>query len=258
MNNIRNIIRAGSPTIGVFQVISSGLLSEGLAKTGFDWIVPDLQHGGITWDALAGILQGIELGGGQALVRVGWNDPMQIMRALDLGAAGVIVPMISTAADAKAAADAARYPPLGNRSLGPTRGMYDPAGLPRWIEDSNHDVLCFVMIETAAAMDNLDSIAAAPGVDGLFVGLADLTLSLKLPISDVGRPEVQGAVDRVVAACERNRIIPGTVAFSEGQAEDLMTRGMRLIAFGSDMGLLAAGAAQRVELAGRWKKRFSR
>lgn len=109
MTAIQAAIDGGRPTFGIVGWTLNGLSAEMLGRAGFDWIMVDIQHGGVTWDGLLPVIQGLHLGGTPAIVRVAWNDPAQIMRALDLGAIGVVVPMISTNDDARAAARAARY-----------------------------------------------------------------------------------------------------------------------------------------------------
>jgi 4-hydroxy-2-oxoheptanedioate aldolase len=236
-NPIRIAAATGRPTFGPWCSIPSGVTAEVLGKTGFDWVLVDLQHGGTTLDTLLPVLQAVELGGSTAVVRVPWNEPSVVMRVLDLGATAVIVPMVNNADDARIAAQAMRYPPAGNRSYGPVRGGYlSPA-------DADDDVVCLVMIETAEGLANVESIAAVPGIDGLFVGPVDLALALGEGPDFTGmRPSVLAAVDQVVAAARRHGVIPGGVAMSVEHAEDLLRRGMRFLTYGADGQFLRAGA----------------
>ena len=255
INKIREILATGVPTIGLFQTQPSVIISEVLGHAGVDWVCIDLQHGAISWEVLLNIIHGLEIGGTSVLVRVPWNDPAQIMRALDLGASGIIVPMISTVNHARQAAEAMRYPPQGIRSFGPIRQLYLPPGrsFTNSIEDSNKDVLCLVMVETAEGLENLDAIAATPGVDGIFLGPADLSIS-----QGVGfKAQTGEAVDRIVAACEKHKIIAG-MASTRGRAdtEDMLKRGMRLVAIGGDLGYVIEGAKRDVGYAKDWKKEY--
>ncbi|EHJ60691.1 HpcH/HpaI aldolase family protein [Novosphingobium pentaromativorans] len=233
-------------TLGAWVALGNSISVEVVGKAGYDWVILDTQHGGITWDNLAGALQALELGETGGFVRVGWTDARLIMRALDLGAAGVIVPMVSTAEQAKIAAQAVRYPPAGNRSYGPVRNYY--AGGGRDAEDP----LCFVMIETAEGLQNVDAIAATPGVDGLFVGSMDLALALGLGLSTTMEEPVFKAIDEVVAACERHGKIPGCGTLGLPNAKELMGRGVRFLAAGSDVGHLRRGAAADVATFRQW------
>jgi 4-hydroxy-2-oxoheptanedioate aldolase len=245
-NDALDAIRAGEPSFGAWQCIPSGLSAEILARAGFDWILIDLQHGGAGWNDLLSLVQAIELGGALPFVRIGWNDSAQIMRALDSGAAGIVVPMVSTAEDARQAAAATRYPPDGIRSFGPTRNFYDTTRI-------DQRALCFVMIETEEGLANVDMIAATPGIDGLFVGTIDLALSLGRGL-DAGLDSVMlRAIDQVIESCARHGKVPGCVAIAPEAAETLADRGMRFLAIGADIGFLDQGAKREAERAARLK-----
>jgi 4-hydroxy-2-oxoheptanedioate aldolase len=237
MDKVRSAIAAGRPTFGSWVSTGDPMLAEVIGKAGYDWVILDTQHGAIDWHHLLTSFQALDLGGTRALVRVGWSDPMQIMRALDLGALGVIVPMVSNAEQAALAAQATRYPPHGNRSFGAVRNYYGTPGaeLPQ--------PLCLAMIETAEAMDNLDAIAATPGVDGLFVGPVDLALSLGLGPALVMPDPVFAAIDKVVEACARHGIMAGCATLGMPNAKALMERGVRFLTLGSEVGLIRRGAA---------------
>ncbi|MDG2002968.1 MAG: aldolase/citrate lyase family protein [Novosphingobium sp.] len=242
MDTIREAVAAGRATIGTWLAIGEGVAAEAMGRAGFDYVCLDGQHGGIDMRNLADTLRAIELGGTQTMVRVPWCSSDQIMRVLDLGAGGVIVPMVSTAEEAAIAAQATHYPPLGIRSFGPVRSYYSADG-------EKAEPLCFVMIETAEAMENLDAIAATPGLAGLFVGPVDLALSTGLGLSLEMSDQVLEAIDKVVAACAKNDIIPGCAALSPDNARQLVERGMRFVPVGSDVAFLRQGAAEVVALA---------
>lgn len=245
MDKVREAITAGRATFGSWISISDSVSVEMMGKAGFDWVILDTQHGGINWDNLLPAIQALDLGGTRALVRVGWTDPMQIMRALDLGALGVVVPMVSTAEQALIAAQATRYPPQGVRSFGPVRNYYGGTG-------SSQEPLCMVMIETAEAMENLDAIASTPGVDGLFVGPVDLALALGLGPALQMPDRVFEAIDQVIAACRRHGKISGCAGLGAPNAKQLMERGMQFLTLGSDAGFIRRGAAADVELTRQW------
>ena len=239
MNRIRQALAEGRPTFGAWSILPGPLPAELLGGAGFDWVILDAQHGGVVVGDLVPMLQAVQLGGTPAVVRVPWTDPPTIMRVLDFGAAGVLVPMVNTAAEAAAAASATRYPPDGIRSYGQTRSTY------RSTAEANADVVLLVMIETAEALDNLDAIAATPGVDGLFVGPVDLGLSLGLPLDFTGAaPPVVDATDRVVAAAERTGKFAGTITSGPEHAAELVRRGVRFLTLGADVGYLRAGIAR--------------
>jgi len=237
-NRVRREIAAGGPSFGSWCNLPTSLSAETIASAGFAWVAVDLQHGGVTFNHLAGMTQAIELGGAVPVVRVSWNDPAMVMRALDLGATGVIIPMVNDADEARRAAEAMRYPPLGVRSMGMTRRKY--GGSP---DAANAEVLCLPMIETAHGLANVDAIAAVPGVDGLFVGPTDLGLSLGHGLNrERQHPEVGAAMDAAVAAARRNGIFVGTVAASAAHAADLVRRGVQLVSLGAEKGFVQSGA----------------
>jgi 4-hydroxy-2-oxoheptanedioate aldolase len=216
------------------------LSAELMGRAGFDWLVLDGQHGGVNEANMLPLLQAVELGGTPGLVRVKWNEPAQIMRALDLGAAGVIVPMVSSAEEARIAAQAVRYPPLGIRSFGRVRGYYQTA------DPQAAEPLCLVMIETREALANLDAIAKTPGVDGLFIGPVDLAISMGLGPSLNPPPEVLDAVAEVASACTRHGVICGAATSGTEAARSMRERGARFLTLGSDAGFLRRGAAAEV------------
>lgn len=236
---IRQSLAADGAAFGAWISMGDNQSIDTLAQAGYDFLILDIQHGAITWDRL---LTAIQIIGKSAvpLVRVSWRDPAQIMRAVDLGAAGVIVPMVSTAEDARLAVEAIRYPPVGIRSFGPIRNYYAS-------QSGSAEPLCFVMIETAEAMQNLDAIAATPGIDGLFVGPMDLALSLGHGISMKMVPAVLDAISHVVAASKRHNIIAGSASLNMSNAEDLLKLGVRFLSLSSDVLHLRRSAQAEVE-----------
>jgi 4-hydroxy-2-oxoheptanedioate aldolase len=219
---------AGRPAaFGTWLAIENGLAAETMGRTGFDAVVIDTQHGGASEAGLLSLLQALDVTHMPALVRVPWLNAQAIMRVADLGAAGVVVPMVSTAADAERGVSAIRYPPRGIRSFGPVRRWYGPDG-------AAADPLCMVMIETAEALANLDAIAAVPGLDGLLVGPVDLALSLGLPLSLDMPEQVLRAVEAVAGACRAHRLICGSVSFDLDNARLQLERGVTFLTSGSD------------------------
>jgi 4-hydroxy-2-oxoheptanedioate aldolase len=246
LNAIRRAIDEGRPSLGVWASSGSSIAAELAGRAGLDWVLLDTQHGAVTEADLLPCIQAVELGGTPALVRVGANDPRLIMRALDVGAAGVVVPLVSSPEEAAAAVAATRYPPEGHRSFGPVRKSYDPSGTPA-------EPLCLVMIETAAGLESIDAIAATPGLGGVFVGPADLGLDLGLGLdafSDLGG--LRAPIERIVAATRKHGVIAGAAALSAGTVDELLRLGMELLTIGGDTGHLARGfaadAARRREL----------
>lgn len=239
-------LKAGDTVFAAWIAINDPLSVEVMGGAGYDALILDAQHGGVTWDRMGQLLQAADLSKTTSFVRVPWNSPDRIMRALDLGAAGVIVPMVSTARQAQQACEAMHYPPAGIRSFGMVRNYYGPEG-------ATADPLCFVMIETAEAMANLDAIASVPGVHGLFVGPVDLALSLGLgPVLEVHETVLEN-IDKVVAACRRHNKISGSAAIGLPYARALLERGVQFIAQGSDVAFLRRCAAMELEQLHVWR-----
>jgi len=227
MATLREKLAAPTASFGTWLAIDNPIAAETMGRVGFDVVAIDLQHGGASEASLLPLLQALDAAGTPALVRVPWPDQPRIMRVADLGAAGVIVPMINSAVDAELAVSAIRYPPRGIRSFGPVRRWYSPDG-------AVEDALCIVMVETAQALEELDAIAATPGLDGILVGPVDLALAMGFPLSLEMRPEILDAIERVGSACARHGLICASVSFDIANAAQQLARGVTLLTSGSD------------------------
>jgi 4-hydroxy-2-oxoheptanedioate aldolase len=216
-----------------------------MGHVGFDWVILDTQHGGMTEADLLPIIQALNCTGTPTLVRVNWIDPALIMRAADLGADGVVIPMVNSRSDAETAVASIRYPPNGIRSFGPLRNYY--------MDEDREEPLCICMIETVQALDNVEEIARTPGLDGLLVGPADLALSMGLEVSMAMPPQVLDAIEKVASACRKNRLIAASVGFGLENIEEQLRRGVTFITAGADTLFLRQGAAAEVEKLKRLK-----
>ncbi len=228
--------------LGAWLTLEGPASAGAVAAAGFDWVSVDLQHGTATLDTLAPILAALEPTGVTPFVRAPWNDPAVMMRALDLGARGVICPMVDTGAEAGALVRACRYPPIGRRSYGPVRAAF---GVGReQTERANEAVLVFAMIETAEGFANLAEIASTPGLNGLYVGPADLSLALGLgSFADLTAPDLLEALDTVLEAASRSGIVAGVHAPHPERALEMQARGFRFVGVASDADLLRDAAA---------------
>ena len=233
--------RAGGSTVGGWLSIGNAYTAETMASLGFDWLCVDLQHGMISHDDLAAMLPAISTRAATPLVRVPWNEPREIMRALDTGAYGVIVPMINNAAEAARAVAACRYPPAGMRSFGPIRAaLY---GGPGYTAEANGQLACIAMVETEEGLANLEAIAATPGLDAIYIGPADLAFALGLAPGQDDDPKHVQAVASILAACRRHGIAAGIHTGSLGRTRQYLEQGFNLVALGSDGGFMARAAA---------------
>lgn len=232
------------------QVLSTGWITldtpagaESFAARGFDVVVLDQQHGLVQPGNLLALLQAVQGVGTPALVRVPQNAAADITRALDLGADGVIVPLVDDAAAAARAVAAVRYPPDGSRSYGGHR-----AALRHGDADTAAErAAVFAMVETRTGLENLAEIAATPGLTGIFVGPADLGLALGLGTQTDGRqPRYREALDQIIGACRRNGLASGIYSNDPAYGREMAAAGMQLIVIAIDASVLAAGAAERV------------
>ena len=226
--------------------LESPASATAVASAGFDAVVVDLQHGHATLHDLPHLLVAIETTSPVPFVRAAWNHPADLMRALDLGARGVICPMVGTRAEAETFVAACRYPPAGIRSYGPIHAAFGRGH--EQTTAAEDAILLFAMIETADGLAHVDEIAATPGLDGLFVGPADLSLGMGLDtFADLTDPALLTALDTVVTAAGEHGLTPGIHAPSPASAASMASRGFGFVSCAVDEDLLrgAAEAALR-------------
>ncbi|GAA4961876.1 HpcH/HpaI aldolase family protein [Kineococcus glutinatus] len=231
--------------LGGWSDLASPAAAASLARTGLDWVLLDMQHGEHDDRSVRDCLRGTRPGDAPVLVRPPRNDAQDIGRALDAGAAGVVVPMVSSAEQARAAARACRYAPRGNRSWGPhALDAALPAPTP---EQADADVLCAVMVETRAGLADVDAIAATEGVDVVFVGPFDLSLELGTTVDDLLAADGEDdPLPTIARACAAHGVVPGAFAATAARARRFRELGFRFLAAATDSGLLQDGARQRV------------
>ncbi len=237
---------AGEDTLGLWLSIPSIMTAEITARLPVDYVCIDTQHGAIDYQMSVSMLQAIELCGGTPLVRVPWNEPGIIGRTLDAGAHGVIVPMVNTREQAESSVRFARYAPAGSRSWGPVMAGMRHADNRAWA-DSNIAVI--PMIETVEAISNLDEILSVTGVDAIYVGPADLAISLGLPpYGNDSNPIFTDALATIVAACNRHGVVPGIHA-TGAQVPVRRALGFRMVTATSDALAMRAGFASEMAAA---------
>jgi 4-hydroxy-2-oxoheptanedioate aldolase len=247
-----NVLRAkwksGGTAFGAWAAIPSGFAAELLCADGIDYVCIDQQHGLVSYDSMIEMLRAIEGRGTVALTRVPANEAFMIGHALDAGVQGVIVPMVSSSAEARKAVAACRYFPKGNRSFGPVRASFVMNS--RDIAVVGDSVLCFVMVETREGVERIDEIASTPGLDGIYVGPADLALGLGLPPNlDKQEPEHVAAVEKILAACKRHNIVAGIQCGSGKSARKHADKGFQLVTFTKDSSLLPAAVEKELAAA---------
>jgi 4-hydroxy-2-oxoheptanedioate aldolase len=244
-NTVKQKWREGKVAIGGWLSIPSTYSAEIMAHQGFDWLCIDTQHGILDYSSAVPMLQAISTTDTMPFVRVPWNEPSIIMKYLDAGAYGIIIPMVNNRAEAERAVAACRYPPVGMRSYGPNRVTYY-AGRD-YAEHANAEVACVVMIETAEALDKLDEILSVAGVDAAYIGPADLSYALGLPPrGDNDDPKHVAAVARIREACERHGVAPGIHTGGSPFASKCAKEGFKMILLTSDAAGLTRGAASEL------------
>ena len=220
----------------------SSVSAEIFAHAGFDWLCIDTHHGLIDYQTSVTMLQTISPTETVPIVRVPWNEPGIIMKTLDAGAYGVIIPMVNSRGEAQAAASACRYPPRGLRSYGPGRSVLY-AGMD-YYPAADDEVLCIVMIETSEALEDLENILSVPGIDAVYIGPSDLSVSLGLPPAyDHDDPQFMRAIDAVLDACRRHNVAPGVHAGNVTVARKRIEQGFLMVETCDDYGSLARAAA---------------
>ena len=226
-------------------------VAEALAREPFDAITLDMQHGGVDFVGAARAIQSISLAGKPTIVRVNVGDFATASRLADAGAAGVIAPMINSAADARRFAEFMKFPPLGRRSWGP-RAALPLSGFvgPAYLHSANAFTLAIAMIETREALDALDEIVATPGIDGVFVGPSDLSIALSGGGTvDPHGPAVDEALTRIAASVKAHDKFAGLFCFTGAQARAARARGIILTSISTDVLLLRAAARHELEAA---------
>jgi len=237
----KNELRAGAPKLGLFLNSHSPTIAEQLAHSGYDWLLVDTQHGPMGNERLSAMLSGIANGGAKSLVRVeGYHDRGGIQQSLDMGADGVLVPYINTAAEARQAVSCTKYPTTGTRSVYfPQRSM-NKDGLLGYAGNWNKNGIVALQVETADCIKNIDEIAAVPGVDILFLGQNDLCMSMGLyekyefPHMYTS-PELNAATQALINAAKKNNVILGLFLFGTARVGEFLDKGFTFISIGNDL-----------------------
>jgi 4-hydroxy-2-oxoheptanedioate aldolase len=253
MKWIREKVLSGEWTPGTWLNLGSSLTAEIAGKAGFDWLLVDLEHGMGDHHELVTQLQAIDATPAVPVVRIAWNDPVQFKRVLDLGVSGVMAPMVNNADEARRAAAAMRYPPEGIRGVAKMNRATDfGPGFGEYFKKANSHLLTIVQIETKAAIGNLDEIAAVEGVDVLFVGPLDLSVSLGVP-DQFDHALVQDALAKVVAASRKAKKAPGILVATEDQLNKVKALGFTFVAMGSDGGMVVREMRALAAVMGKMK-----
>jgi len=230
---VKSILKAQSHVLNGYITMPGAFSAELFARQGWDAVTLDLQHGLIGYESALAILQAIAAVDVVPMVRLSWLEPGPIMKMLDAGVLGVTCPMVNTADDAERLVRYCKYPPRGERSSGPLRAsLLDGDG---YAAGANDAINVFAMIETEQGVRNAEQILAVEGIDGIYLGLADLALSMgKTPHAGAHDPMVERAVDHILELCAARGRIAGVQARTPEAAWRMVQRGFRFITLSSD------------------------
>ena len=239
---------AGEAALGAFATIPSAFSIELMCVPGLDYVCIDQQHGLIDYTNMLDMMRAAELHDVIPFTRVPANESWMIGKAFDAGIQGVIVPMVNNRTEAQKAVAACRYGVGNTRSYGPLRASMVMNS--RDVSVVGEQVLCFVMVETREGVENVEEIASTPGLDGIYIGPADLALGLGLPPDlDKQEPEHVAAVEKILRACQKNGIVPGIQCGSGKAARAQVERGFRMVTYFKDSAALTVAAEQDLVIA---------
>jgi 4-hydroxy-2-oxoheptanedioate aldolase len=249
-NAFKHALAGGKPQIGLWSSLSSNYSVEVIAGAGFDWILLDMEHSPNDLENLLAQLQAAAPYPTHPVVRVPWNDMVAMKRILDVGAQSLLVPYVSTAEEARAAVAHTRYPPKGVRGVAGTTRATRFGRVKDYARRAHEEICLLVQVETQAALDNIEAICAVEGIDGVFVGPADLHASMGY-VGEIANPKVKPIIDDAIRRIRKAGKAPGILTPSEEDAHRWLDCGALFVAVGADVGILARGAEA---LAAKFKK----
>ena len=240
-NKLRRLWTSGGAAVNGWLAIPNGFSAETMAHQGWDSLTVDMQHGVVDYQAMVTMLQAVSTTETVPMVRVPWLEPGVLMKALDAGAYGVICPMVNSRVDAQNLVAWTHYAPQGTRSFGPVRALlYGGADYP---QHANQTIVTLAMIETAKALDNLDEILSVEGLDAIYIGPSDLSLSLGCaPAMDDVEPKVAQAIDHILERAKAHGVVAGVHNANAESALKRIAKGFQFVTVSSDARLMAAGA----------------
>ncbi|MAV82169.1 MAG: 2,4-dihydroxyhept-2-ene-1,7-dioic acid aldolase [Pelagibacteraceae bacterium] len=248
-NKLKKLWANNKPSLNGWLSIPSPFGAEIMAEQGYDSLTIDMQHGAIDYSDCLSMLQAMRASGVVPIARIPWLDHENVMKALDAGCLGLICPMVDTRVQAEELVSYCKYPPNGVRSFGPSRANIS-LGSNYW-KESEKSIFCLAMIETQEAYDNVEEIASTPGLDGLYIGPADLTLGLgkgKLsPGFDREEPMMLEAIKNILAAAKKNNKVAALHCGSPEYAAKGVTWGFDMVTISNDIRLLVSASSTSVK-----------
>jgi len=240
-NAFKHALAGGRQQIGLWSSLSSHYTVEIIAGAGYDWILLDMEHSPNDLESLLAQLQAAAAYPTHPVVRVPWNDAVMVKRVLDVGAQSILVPYVSTAVEARNAVASTRYPPAGMRGVAGTTRATRFGRVQGYAKKAHEEICVLVQVETKQALDNLEEICAVEGVDGVFIGPADLHASLGYP-GETANPRILPLIEEAMRRIRKAGRAPGYLSPVEADAKKMLAAGSLFVAVGADVGILARGA----------------
>jgi len=243
-NRVRQALQQGRVTYGIMiQEMRSSAIAQLMATAGFDFVVFDMEHGSHNMETVADLIKVARLSDLTPLVRVPDDEYHLIARVLDAGAQGIMVPRVETRAQVEEIIQCAKFPPEGRRGCSVLKGHsdYHPEPVLDFCRQANSDNLVILQIERKRAIEDIESILSVKGVDGAIMGPTDLALSYGLP-PDMSNPVIAGSIQKVVDTCRHLGIASGMHTGNLDVLKEWMAKGMQIIVYSTDLGLLLNGA----------------
>jgi 4-hydroxy-2-oxoheptanedioate aldolase len=240
-NAFKRALRAGKPQIGLWSTLSSSYTVEVVAGAGFDWLLLDSEHSPVDIENLLTQLQAAAPYASHPIVRVPWNDMVTVKRVLDIGAQSLLIPYVQDADEARHAVAHTRYPPAGVRGVAGTTRATRFGRVKDYAKRAHEEICVLVQVETQSALKNIEAICAIDGVDGVFIGPADLHASLG-HAGETANPKVKPLIDDAIRRIRKAGKAPGILTPNEADARHWLECGALFVAVGSDAGILARGA----------------
>ncbi|MGE5163197.1 MAG: HpcH/HpaI aldolase family protein [Sphingobacteriales bacterium] len=240
-NAFKHALAQGKLQVGLWSSLCSNIAAEIISDSGFDWILLDMEHSPNDIHDLVSQMQAVQRGTATPIIRPAWNDAVLAKRALDIGAQTLLFPYVQNVEEAKRAVASTRYPPQGIRGVSAAARASRYGRVPGYATKANDEMCVLVQVETRGSLDQLESIAKVDGVDGVFIGPADLAASL----GHLGNPqhaEVQKAMEDAVKRLKEIGKPAGILTGNEDEARRYIDWGYLFVAVGADVGLLARNA----------------
>ena len=240
-NAFKRAIRAGKPQIGLWSTLSSSYTVEVVAGAGFDWLLLDSEHSPVDIENLLTQLQAAAPYASHPIVRIPWNDMVNMKRVLDIGAQSLLIPYVQNAEEARSAVASTRYPPAGVRGVAGTTRATRFGRVKEYAKRAHEEICVLVQVETQSALGSIEAICAVDGVDGVFIGPADLHASMG-HAGETANAKVKPLIDDAIRRILKAGKAPGILTPNEADARHWLECGALFVAVGSDAGILARGA----------------